>query len=285
MYSSLLFKHLLGQVKCASLIQMFKKIPKNFKRWQISGFVVGVLVVCFFLVVSGSVLPELEPSTQLVFEDSYQEIAPKVLGALDAEQQNQINQDLIRVTRIIDGDTIELESGQKLRYIGIDTPESVDPNTPDECLGDEASQRNAELVLNKMVRLEKDVNDTDRFGRLLRYVYLDDQMINLQLVQEGYAQASSYPPDVKYQELFEQAQAAAVEQALGLWGDACQVVATQQPTATTVPAPPVSNFSCDCSKSCSTISSCQEAYYQLNTCGCSRRDDDNDGVPCENICR
>lgn len=123
------------------------------------------------------------------------------------------------VTRVIDGDTIELESGQKVRYIGIDTPEV---SFIKECLGTEAKIRNKALVEQKMVRLEKDVSEIDRYGRLLRYVYVDDSLVNEILVQEGYAQARSYPPDIAKQDIFIQAEQRARELKVGLWGGGCQ---------------------------------------------------------------
>ena len=86
------------------------------------------------------------------------------------------------VTKVIDGDTIQIEGGQKVRYIGIDTPETVDPTRPDGCFGKEASEKNKNLVLGKKVRLEKDVSLTDRYGRLLRYVYVDELFVNDALV-------------------------------------------------------------------------------------------------------
>lgn len=124
---------------------------------------------------------------------------------------------LVKVTRVVDGDTIEIEGGIKIRYIGINTPETVAPNKPVACFGHEASDKNKELVLGKGVRLEKDVSETDKYGRLLRYVYLDNVMINNELVKQGFAQVSTYPPDVKYQNMFRQSQKYAKENNLGLW--------------------------------------------------------------------
>lgn len=124
------------------------------------------------------------------------------------------------VTRVIDGDTIELENGETVRYIGINTPETVDPRRSVECFGEEASQKNKELVLNKTVRLEKDISDTDRYGRYLRYVYIGDVMVNEVLVSEGFAFSSSYPPDIKYQDVFHEAENDARENNRGLW-EAC----------------------------------------------------------------
>lgn len=143
------------------------------------------------------------------------------------EPENQ-NLQTEKVLRVIDGDTIELVNGQKVRYIGIDTPETVDPRKYVGCFGLESSQKNKELVQGKTVRLEKDVSDTDKYGRLLRYVYLlsestgsDQIFVNDYLVRQGFAYASTYPPDVKYQDQFANAQQEATSKNLGLWST-CQ---------------------------------------------------------------
>lgn len=131
------------------------------------------------------------------------------------------------VVRVVDGDTIVVDIGgteYKVRYIGIDTPETVDPRKPVQCFGKEASVKNTELVFGKYVRLEKDVSDTDRYGRLLRHVWVEDVanateiMVNAELVRLGYAQVSTYPPDVKYQDYFLQLQDEAQVANSGLWG-------------------------------------------------------------------
>ena len=143
------------------------------------------------------------------------------------------NGNTVLAVRVIDGDTIEIEGGQKVRYIGIDTPETVDPRKPVQCFGIEASNRNKQLVEGKRIRLEKDVSETDKYNRLLRYVYVDDVFINLALVRDGFAYSSTFPPDVKYQDQFTEAQRLAREQNKGLWG-ACPVNTT--PVATQTPA-------------------------------------------------
>ncbi len=126
-----------------------------------------------------------------------------------------------RVKRAVDGDTIELEDGEKVRYIGMNTPESVKVNSPIECFGKEASARNKELVDGKMVRLEKDVSDKDRYGRLLRFVYLEDgTLVNDVLVKQGYARVSTFPPDVARAEQFKLSEREAHDGKRGLWADA-----------------------------------------------------------------
>ena len=135
--------------------------------------------------------------------------------------------------RVVDGDTIDVLIGGeqlRLRYIGIDTPETVDPRRPVGCFGKEASAHNRELVEGKPVGLEKDVSETDRFGRLLRYVWLDGRMVNARLVEEGHATASTYPPDVRHAELLAALQAEARMEGRGLWG-ACATPEAPSPTA------------------------------------------------------
>ncbi len=142
-----------------------------------------------------------------------------------------------KVVRVIDGDTIEVAirgSLYKVRYIGIDTPETVHPQNPVEYFGKEATRKNRELVEGKIVRLEKDVSETDKYGRLLRYVWVDDIFVNDYLVRQGYAYAYTYPPDVKYAEQFVQAQKEARENNRGLW-------AVSQKT--TIPPPPIDELS------------------------------------------
>jgi micrococcal nuclease len=142
----------------------------------------------------------------------------------------------IFVKRVIDGDTIEIEGGQKVRYIGIDTPETVDPRASVQCYGKEATAKNKKLVEGKKVRLEKDVSETDKYGRLLRYVFVPSVgsgravFVNEVLVKEGYAFSSSYPPDVKYQDRFKKAERQAREADRGLWGK-CGFVAGEKTTA------------------------------------------------------
>ena len=118
------------------------------------------------------------------------------------------------VTRVIDGDTVVIDTGQRVRYIGIDTPE-VYPQP--EAGGMEAWQANRQLVEGKKVRLERDVSETDKYGRLLRYVYVDDVFVNAELVRLGLAEAKAYPPDIKYQDYLEEMEAEARAAGRGMW--------------------------------------------------------------------
>lgn len=132
--------------------------------------------------------------------------------------------DMHIITRIVDGDTVEIETGQKVRYIGIDTPETHHPTKKVECFGREATERNELLVKGKQVRMVKDVSETDRYGRLLRYVFIPSPkaseeavFVNELLVREGYAHAVTFPPDVAYEQRFREAEQDARINTRGLW--------------------------------------------------------------------
>ena len=118
------------------------------------------------------------------------------------------------VTQVIDGDTIIIEGGYHVRYIGIDTPE-IYPET--EAFGIEAREVNCMLVEGKQVRLERDFSERDRYGRLLRYVYVDDIFVNAELVRQGLAEVKAYPPDIKYQDYLEKMEAEARNEERGMW--------------------------------------------------------------------
>lgn len=125
-----------------------------------------------------------------------------------------------KVTNVVDGDTIDISTGERVRYIGVDTPETKHPAKPVQCFGKEASEKNKELVQDKEVRLIKDVSDKDKYGRLLRYVYIpgeNDFFVNDYLAREGYAHAATFPPDVKFSEQFTAAEREARENQRGLW--------------------------------------------------------------------
>ncbi|MFN3705720.1 MAG: thermonuclease family protein [Thermoflexales bacterium] len=127
------------------------------------------------------------------------------------------------VTRVVDGDTIQVQINgvsYRVRYIGVDAPESTKQV---DCFGLEASAFNQRLVGGQTVRLERDVNETDRYGRLLRYVYLlDGRMVNEELVREGYAIARTFPPDVKHVDRLRRAEQEARQTGRGLWS-ACSI--------------------------------------------------------------
>ena len=129
----------------------------------------------------------------------------------------------LRVQEVIDGDTVRLSNGELLRYIGIDTPE-VRVRSAGEFVYSpqpfslEAKEYNRSLVEGKPLRIEFDVEKRDRYGRLLGYCFVGDTFVNGKLVEAGYAVLYTYPPNVKYTDLFIQLQRKAQRSKKGLWG-------------------------------------------------------------------
>jgi len=172
------------------------------------------------------------------------------------------------VKRVVDGDTVELENGEKVRYIGIDTPETLDPRKPIQCFGKEAAEKNRELVEGKRIRLEKDVMERDKYNRLLKYIYVSagesepEIFVNLELVKRGFAHSYTYPPDVKYQDLFISAEKEPREAGRGLW-KSCPVSTTIQLSPTPIQT---SNADTAC-KIKGNIGATGEKIYHLFGCG------------------
>lgn len=166
----------------------------------------------------------VQEKSEQVLGEAVPSKSPKFQPSQSANTENRF-----KVLKVVDGDTIEvLYNGEKknVRYIGIDTPETVDPRRPVGCFGKEASDENKRLLEGKVVILEKDVSETDKYNRLLRYIYLplDDGttlFVNDYLLRQGFAQTSTYPPDVRENERFLQAQQEARDNNRGLWG-ACK---------------------------------------------------------------
>jgi micrococcal nuclease len=125
-----------------------------------------------------------------------------------------------RVERVVDGDTIRVTGHERVRLIGIDTPETVDPRRPVQCFGREASARTKPLLpVGTPVRLVYDVDRYDRYGRTLAYVYRarDGLFVNASLVRDGYAVAYTVPPDVAHADDFVRFERLARSTTRGLW--------------------------------------------------------------------
>ena len=205
---------------------------------------------------------------------------------VDGQETTTYAVELATVVNIVDGDTIDVLMNDgatyRVRYIGINTPES------NETCGSEATRANAALVDGKVVAMQRDVSETERYDRLLRYVYVGATFVNAALVTEGWAEAVRYPPDTAFAEWFDVLYADAHTTNLGCHPTGVFGAPVSTPTMPTSGQPtlpsPQGNFGCDCSKTCTQMVSCDEAYFQLNQCGCSRRDGDGDGVPCESVC-
>ncbi len=145
-----------------------------------------------------------------------------LLALLPAPVASQDDSATVQVVRIIRGDTIEVccvfGDRVKVRYIGVDTPETHHPMKGVEPYGMEAAEANRKLVDGKTVRLEFDVQQLDKYSRTLAYVYLEDgTFVNAWLVEHGYAMVMTVPPYVKYQDLFLRLQREAREAGRGLW--------------------------------------------------------------------
>lgn len=132
-----------------------------------------------------------------------------------------------KVTKVLDGDTFEIKVKNKnvlVRMLGIDTPETLDPRKPVQCFGKEASDKTKELLLNHSVKLETDPTQskTDRYNRILAYVYRDDNLfINKFLLKNGYAYEYTYNIPYQKQTEFKELEKSAREARHGLWGSIC----------------------------------------------------------------
>jgi micrococcal nuclease len=125
------------------------------------------------------------------------------------------------VTRVVDGDTIEARIGGQLedvRYIGVDTPETVKPDTPVQCFGPQASSFNHRLVERRQVRLVFGLERRDVYGRLLAYVYLGRRFVNAMLIRRGLARSLTIPPNDRFAPLFRRLELGAGRAGRGLWG-------------------------------------------------------------------
>ncbi len=186
------------------------------------------------------------------------------------------------VTKIIDGDTIEVAIGEnvfKVRYVGIDCPEGI---STQEAFGMEATQKNKDLVLGKKVILIKDISETDQYNRLLRYVFVDDIFVNYELVAQGYANTMTSAPDIACNEMFLNAEQLARNAQLGRWA----------PVEIAIPTESKSNYNnCDpayptvCIPSPPPDLDCAEISYrhfQVLPSDPHNFDGDNNGIGCEN---
>ena len=134
-----------------------------------------------------------------------------ILASLVLNCAPRLTEETYLVVKVLDGDTVELSSGEKLRYIGIDTPEKSDPYYA------EAKSFNRELVEHKRITIEFDVQKKDKYGRLLGYIYVADTFVNAELLRAGLAVLYTYPPNVRYVDYFSELQKEARQQKKGLW--------------------------------------------------------------------
>jgi micrococcal nuclease len=202
--------------------------------------------------------PEIEPTPQPELELEAQS-EPKIMDTPEST--------LSTVSRVIDGDTIELNTGKRVRLICIDTPDVGESGY------EHAKDALTSFVLNKEVRLVKDVSETDKYGRLLRYVYVGELFVNGMLVESGYAQVYRFPPDTELCDELETLEAEAKAQQIGIW---------EEKTTD-------SGYICSYNAyNCSEFKTQAQAQAAFEACGGTSNDvhwldGDNDGVACESL--
>jgi micrococcal nuclease len=225
------------------------------------------------------------PAEEAEEEASLEEVGP----ALDEEGSDSGRFNAVAtVTRVIDGDTVEISPAingiEDVRFIGVDTPELNDPNCGEHPYGIEASEFTRAQLGGEEVELEFDVEKTDRYGRLLAYVY-HGEMFNEVLLEQGYAQVATFPPNVKYVDRFEEAQAEAQAANLGMWAlpaDELGACPDQGPVQSQ-PAQKTPSAAGDLN--CSDFATQEEALAVLrqDPSDPSNLDNDSDGIPCETL--
>ncbi|MBD3300755.1 MAG: hypothetical protein GF347_05390 [Candidatus Moranbacteria bacterium] len=298
------------------------KNQKQSNKWPVS-IKIAIIGICAILLIKALTLnsrPQPQPQSkaepkknethQTAQKNSKSSLAKQTNQATNTKNKEQESKEktpppktLYEVVRVSDGDTISVNidgTTEKIRMIGLDTPETVDPRKPVQCFGREASKEAKKMLEGQKVGLEPDPTqgEKDKYNRLLRYVYLEDgTLFNKYMIEEGFAHEYTYNLAYKYQKDFKQAEKEARENKKGLWGDKCNgdtsKAAINPPASPPQPTQTISksasrnpqNYSCNCSKTCKQMIDCNEAMYQLNSCGCLKRDGDNDGIPCESICK
>lgn len=152
----------------------------------------------------------------------------KIVQSSVTNNQIAAMKETAKVIRVVDGDTIKVEINNKedtVRLIGIDAPETVDPRKPVQCFGKEASSKAKEILTGKTIVLESDLiqGERDKYGRLLRYVFINTENFNLFMISSGFAHEYAYRDNpYKYQAEFMAAEKSARESKKGLWSsDAC----------------------------------------------------------------
>ena len=180
------------------------------KKKKVIGFLISVIILIgSFLLGEGQIKKEITNIFGIIQQQE----------AVTPIKENK--EEWHTVTKVADGDTFTVASGEKIRLIGVDTPESVHPDkTKNTEFGKVVSDFTREQLLDKMVRLEFDVSKTDRYDRILAYVYLEDgTFLNLHLVEIGYAKVMTIPPNVKHSSDFIKAEQQAKDSELGIWAD------------------------------------------------------------------
>lgn len=194
-------------------------LKEKIRRIQILGIIIAI---------TGAILINLNPSPQpqLINGNSSKEILLQQ-SKTDDQNNNSIqapntHAELVKiekakVAKVIDGDSILLANGRQVRYIGINSPEFSGRYSTPQCFAKEAYKYNHDLLEGKEVELVRDNSDKDKYGRLLRYVYIKGMFVNDLMLKNGLARIENIPPDTKYYPLFLESERQARENNLGLW--------------------------------------------------------------------
>ncbi|MBU2632714.1 thermonuclease family protein, partial [Patescibacteria group bacterium] len=181
-------------------------------------FVLTLLSGIFFLILA--FIPNREgDNPKKENSEGREAIQGPVIKNTEEENTDSLKEEItpfdLEILEVIDGDTVVLQSGEKIRLLGINTPEK------DEPFSNEATQKTKELVLNKKIRMELDIEQKDRYGRTLAYVFTEAFFVNEELVKAGYAVSQTIPPNVKYQDKILNAERSSRSNCLGMWKDLC----------------------------------------------------------------
>ncbi|MFA5129735.1 MAG: thermonuclease family protein [Patescibacteria group bacterium] len=230
-----------------------KILRRQLSRKQATAIFGGLAV--FFFIMVGVFAPPTVPKQEAAVKDA--QTAPSVLpvestttSSISEAHSNEVPAEALSpsflVTHVVDGDTFDVNMNgktERIRMIGVDTPETVDPRKPVQCFGKEASDKMKSLITNQKVILEADPSqgERDKYDRLLRYAFLSDgRNIGLYLIQEGYAHEYTYNTPYKYKQVFKDAENSAREFKKGLWADNACSDATDSPTVQSEPLMPSS---------------------------------------------
>ena len=185
-----------------------KKMKRKLKK-QIIGIITSVTVIIIALLLDKLEIIDINECLNINNNQEY-----------TTAQVNNTNE-YYDVVRVVDGDTFVINYNgkeEKVRLIGVDTPESVHPNKNKNTeFGNTVSRYSKKMLTGKQVAIEFDVEQRDKYGRLLAYVYLDGHMYNKMLLERGYAKLATYPPNVKYVDDFTEIQKQARRNKVGLW--------------------------------------------------------------------
>lgn len=281
-----------------------KHILKVLIRKKLAIYYFGIVTALFiFIGLIKSLNAPNKQNASINTPPQIQEDAIKLKEDKELNKQNKQLSELYKVTKVIDGDTIEVNIAgkiERLRLIGINTPETLDPRKPLQCFGKESSNNAKELLEGKKVRLESDASqyNRDKYGRLLRYVYFEDgTSYNKLIISEGYAHEYTYNTPYKYQSEYKQAQKDAEKSQRGLWSTNTCAGDTEKSAQTTILPPQTSkpntqqaqgNSNCDpnyspCIPKVSYDLDCGDISTSVQVIGTDRHrfDRDGDGYGCE----